>query len=321
MDKSANTRLQQELLFKMVSRFKADELKAGSSLNESSLAQAFEVSRTPVRTVLKHLCERGICKAVPYKGFVLLVDATEIQAIDNVSSQQSRLDELYLRLLTDLFFGDMESTFSEKELQQRYDANRGEIQQVLRLLENDAIVRRSPGYKWHLDGVLNTLERHTESYRCRLIFEPAGLLEPSWQLDRAAFERCRDKHQQAIANPQSINASQLFHLSAEFHELLAACSGNRFLLGIMQQHNRLRKATDLVSMHLQSSVGKACQRRLDIIELVLEGKNQAAAKKLVQLLENDIRVMTRTYSDVMNVTPLQREALIDSIASKFHSFQ
>ncbi|MFH0226080.1 GntR family transcriptional regulator [Vibrio furnissii] len=321
MDKSANTRLQQELLFKMVSRFKAGELKAGSSLNESSLAQAFEVSRTPVRTVLKHLCERGICKAVPYKGFVLLVDATEIQAIDNVSSQQSRLDELYLRLLTDLFFGDMESTFSEKELQQRYDANRGEIQQVLRLLENDAIVRRSPGYKWHLDGVLNTLERHTESYRCRLIFEPAGLLEPSWQLDRAAFERCRDKHQQAIANPQSINASQLFHLSAEFHELLAACSGNRFLLGTMQQHNRLRKATDLVSMHLQSSVSKACQRRLDIIELVLDGENQAAAKKLVQLLENDIRVMTRTYNDVMNVTPLQREALIDSIASKSHSFQ
>ncbi|ENI4127282.1 GntR family transcriptional regulator [Vibrio fluvialis] len=321
MDKSANTRLQQELLFKMVSRFKADELKAGSSLNESSLAQAFEVSRTPVRTVLKHLCERGICKAVPYKGFVLLVDATEIQAIDNVSSQQSRLDELYLRLLTDLFFGNMEATFSEKELQQRYDANRGEIQQVLRLLENDAIARRSPGYKWHLDGVLNTLERHTESYRCRLIFEPAGLLEPSWQLDREAFERCRDKHQQAIANPQRINASQLFNLSAEFHELLAACSGNRFLLGIMQQHNRLRKATDLVSMHLQSSVGKACQRRLDIIELVLEGKNQAAAKKLVQLLENDIRVMTRTYSDVMNVTPLQREALIDSIASKSHSFQ
>jgi hypothetical protein len=53
----------------------------------------------------------------------------------------------------------------------------------------------------------------------------------------------------------------------------------------------------------------------------LEGKNQAAAKKLVQLLENDIRVMTRTYSHIMNVTPLQREALIDSIASKSHSFQ
>ncbi len=321
MDKSANTKLQQELLFKMVSQFKAHDLKAGSSLKESLLAQTFEVSRTPVRTVLQHLCERGICKAVPYKGFVLLVDAVAIEAIDDLSSQQSRADELYLRLLIDLFFGDMAASFSEKELQQRYDANRGEIQQVLRLLENDAIVRRSPGYKWQLDGVLNTLERHTESYRCRLIFEPAGLLEPSWKLDREAFECCRDKHQQAIANPQSVNASQLFNLSANFHELLAACSGNRFLLGIMQQHNRLRKATDLVSMHLQSSVSKACQRRLDIIDLVLAGNNQAAAKKLLQLLENDIRVMTRTYNDVMKVTPFQRQQLIDSIANKSHSFQ
>ncbi|POB67627.1 transcriptional regulator, partial [Vibrio vulnificus] len=88
-------------------------------------------------------------------------------------------------------------------------------------------------------GVLNTLERHTESYRCRLIFEPAGLLEPSWSADLNALQQCRERHLQAIQQPDTVNASDLFNLSADFHELLAACSGNRFLLGNMQQHNRM----------------------------------------------------------------------------------
>lgn len=316
MDTTTITKLQQNLLFKVIARLKADNAKAGSSLNESSLAQQFEVSRSPIRAVLKHLSAQGITKVVPYKGSVLQTDAADIEISGQDNDQQPRQEQLYLRVLMDLFFSELGQSFSEKDLQQRYDANRGEMQSVLRLLESDGIFRRSPGYKWQLDGVLNTLERHTESYRCRLIFEPAGLLEPTWTLDNGAIESCRARHAQAIKTPESVNASQLFSLSAEFHEQLAACSGNRFLLSTMQQHNRLRKATDLVSMHIQSSVTKSCQRRLEIIELVLEGDNQTASTKLAQLLENDIRVMKRTYNDVMTVSMEQRESLINSIMAK-----
>ncbi|HAH02730.1 MULTISPECIES: GntR family transcriptional regulator [Vibrio] len=316
MDITTITKLQQDLLFKVITRLKADNAKAGSSLNESSLAQQFEVSRSPIRAVLKHLSAQGITKVVPYKGSVLQTDAADIEISGQDNDQQPRQEQLYLRVLMDLFFSELGQSFSEKDLQQRYDANRGEMQSVLRLLENDGIFRRSPGYKWQLDGVLNTLERHTESYRCRLIFEPAGLLEPTWILDGSDLEGCQERHVQAITNPESVNASQLFSLSAEFHEQLAACSGNRFLLSTMQQHNRLRKATDLVSMHIQSSVIKSCQRRLEIIELVLEGNNHVASTKLAQLLENDIRVMKRTYNDVMNVSMEQRESLINSIMAK-----
>ena len=316
MDITTITKLQQNLLFKVIARLKADNAKAGSSLNESSLAQQFEVSRSPIRAVLKHLSAQGITKVVPYKGSVLQTDAADIEISGQDNDQQPRQEQLYLRVLMDLFFSELGQSFSEKDLQQRYDANRGEMQSVLRLLESDGIFRRSPGYKWQLDGVLNTLERHTESYRCRLIFEPAGLLEPTWILDGSDLEGCQERHVQAITNPESVNASQLFSLSAEFHEQLAACSGNRFLLSTMQQHNRLRKATDLVSMHIQSSVTKSCQRRLEIIELVLEGDNQTASTKLAQLLENDIRVMKRTYNDVMTISMEQRESLISSIMAK-----
>ncbi len=318
MDTAAITRLQQDLLFKVIAKLKADNAQAGCSLNESSLALQFDVSRTPIRAVLKYMADQSITKAVPNKGFVLLIDAATIEEMDQNVSQQSREEKLYLRVLMDLFFGELDCPISEKDLQVRYDANRGEIQNVLRLLESDAILQRSPGYKWQLEGVLNTLDRHTESYRCRLIFEPAGLLEPSWNLDRDALETLLDSHLEAIAEPQTVTASQLFNLSAEFHEVLADCSGNRFLLGIMQQHNRLRKATDLVSMHIQSSVTTSCQRRVEIIELLLKGNNAQAATKLAQLLENDIRVMKRTYKEVMNVPRAQRESLLNNIAPNFN---
>ncbi|WP_295898779.1 GntR family transcriptional regulator [uncultured Vibrio sp.] len=315
MESTAITKLQQGLFNKVVSKLKADQATVGDSLNESSLAQQFEVSRTPMRAVLTYMSALGIAKAVPYKGFVLQLDAQSIETGNTSDSEDSRHEKLYLRLLVDLFFGEIESAFSEKELQERFNASRGEVQGVLRLLESDGILRRSPGYKWHLDGVLNTLERHTESYRCRLIFEPAGLLEPSWSTDHIAFENCRDRHLQAIQNPTTISASELFSLSAGFHELIAGCSGNRFLLGNMQQHNRMRKATDLVSMYIQSSVTRSCQRRMDIIELILEGKNQDASNKLTQLLENDIHVMQRTYNNVVNLSQSEREKLVSSIAA------
>lgn len=310
MQTTAITKLQQQLLTKVIEQIKAEQLEAGSSLNESSLAQQFEVSRTPMRAVLNHMAELGLVKAVAYKGFVLQRDADAIETRAHTSND---LETLYLRILIDLFFAQLDNSFSEAELQQRYNVNRGEVQSALRLLESDAILRRAPGYKWHLNGVLNTLERHTESYRCRLIFEPAGLLEPSWHLDQASLEACRDRHLAAISSPDNVSASELFTLSAEFHELLAACSGNRFLLSNMQQHNRMRKATDLVSMHIQSSVSKSCQRRLDILDLLLQGHNQAAVEKLTQLLENDIVIMQRTYSNIINLSAPERESLIQRL--------
>lgn len=313
MEKPTITKLQRALFLRVVAKLKSEQATINDSLNESSLAQEFEVSRSPMRAVLGYMSSLGIAKAVPYKGFVLQVDANAIEIDENSQAESDREEKLYLRLLMDLFFNELGNTFSENELQQKYNASRGEIQTVLRLLENDGILRRSPGYKWQLDGVLNTLERHTESYRCRLIFEPACLLEPSWKTDHAKFGHCRDRHTQAIAAPHSVTASQLFELSADFHELVALCSGNRFLLSNMQQHNRMRKATDLVSMHIQSSVKKSCQRRLDIIELILENDKVTAAQRLTQLLENDIGVMQKTYQNIVNLSQSDRDALIDSI--------
>ena len=80
----------------------------------------------------------------------------------------------------------------------------------------------------------------------------------------------------------------------------------------MQKHNRLCKAADLISMYLKSSVKRSCQRRLEILELVLTKNNKAASEKLTELLENDIKVMERSYhEDLLNITSEECEKIIN----------
>lgn len=55
-------------------------LKPGQPISENELCDRFEVSRTPVRSVLQRLHAAGLVNIVPYKGtFITLLDYEEIQ--------------------------------------------------------------------------------------------------------------------------------------------------------------------------------------------------------------------------------------------------
>ena len=318
MENKDITKLQYDLLLSLIDKLRANKIKKGSILNESIIAEYFHVSRTPLRKVLEYLSRENICEKIPNKGFILLIDSEDIESFEAYNTQKSNQELLYLKLLMDIFLNKIGPSFSENEIQKRYSVTKNEARSTLKLMENDEICSRSPGYKWQLNGVFNTLERHSESYRCRIVFEPAGLLEPTWNLKREKLEACRDKHIKAISHPESIDAIQLYNLSAEFHELLAECSGNRFFLNNMQKHNRLRKAADLISMYFKSSVRRSCQRRLDILELVLTHDNKAASDKLIELLENDIKVMEHSYREgLLDINDQECEEIING--AKIHS--
>ncbi|WP_028299634.1 GntR family transcriptional regulator [Oceanospirillum beijerinckii] len=295
MSKTAITALQQKLASQIIHWIRSEHLSAGYRLKEAELAQRLGVSRTPIRAALLYLQEHQLVRSLPYRGFELLVDSSELTEPEKNTEQPPVEEKVYLRVLVDLFFQELTESFSEKEFQLHYQLSRHSGRNLLQQLENDGLLSRGQGYKWQVNPSLNSLQHHYESYRCRLMFEPAALLEPQWQLNRSALKQLQSRHQAIIEQNNPIPAKILFQLSADFHEQLIACSGNRFLLQMMQQHNRLRKATDLISMQFKSSPVKACQRRLNIINSLLIGDNKDAAKQLTALLENDIRVMQDSY--------------------------
>ncbi len=309
MVQKAVTALQARLADQIVQWLKQQGAPQGFRLREAALADQFQVSRSPIRAALGLLEQQGWVESLPYRGVELRVPASELSLFEE-NPDESAPQDLYMAFLIDRFLSELPAAFSERELQQRYGASRSEVQRLLVQLEVDGIVQPGKGYKWLLSDNLNNAQSHYESYRCRLMLEPAALLEPEWTLDTEAVEALLERHQQAIAQPEQVPAAQLFALSADFHELLMHCSGNRFLVAMMKQQNRLRKPSDLLSMQLHTSVEKACRRRMAILEALLQGRNREASELLRALLENDIRVMRHTYSEVARLSRQELEQLV-----------
>ncbi|SIQ16134.1 GntR family transcriptional regulator [Marinobacterium stanieri] len=309
MVQKAVTALQARLADQIVQWLKQQGAPQGFRLRESALADQFQVSRSPIRAALGLLEQQGWVESLPYRGVELRVPASELSLFEE-NLDESDPQDLYMAFLIDRFLSELPAAFSERELQQRYGASRSEVQRLLVQLEVDGIVQPGKGYKWLLSDNLNNAQSHYESYRCRLMMEPAALLEPEWTLDTESVEALLERHQQAIAQPEQVPAAQLFALSADFHELLMHCSGNRFLVAMMKQQNRLRKPSDLLSMQLHTSVEKACRRRMAILEALLQGRNREASELLRALLENDIRVMRHTYSEVARLSRQELEQLV-----------
>jgi len=70
-----------------------------------------------------------------------------------------------------------------------------------------------------------------------------------------------------------------FEANAQFHELLASASGNRFFLDAVQQQNRLRRMSDLSDYPLVNIdlLHKSCHEHLEILDAVERGDLEAAA--------------------------------------------
>src|SRR3546814_7834084 len=121
----------------------------------------------------------------------------------------------------------------------------------LRQLADLGLVERKPGNGWSFAQLINSADARADSYAFRSVIEPAGLLEPSFALDMDWLNRSRDQHlafrklrlrDTMAVEPDAINS--------EFHEGLARCSGNLYLLAAVQRQNRLRPFLNIQWVHL-----------------------------------------------------------------------
>ena len=97
-------------------------------------------------------------------------------------------------------------------------------------LSADGLIEKRKGHGWQFAPSLENREALNESYRFRMTIECAGLLEPSFKLDRDALARMRAAHETLIQRDDAdISATEFFSLNASFHEMLARFSGNRYI--------------------------------------------------------------------------------------------
>jgi DNA-binding GntR family transcriptional regulator len=288
--RTSASRLQNELQAGILAVIKADLLEPGARLGEVALAERLQVSRTPVRAALGHLARRGLVKRGKRGGYFV---AKAVRAVRKVPRQPgpTDADRLFLAIARDRRAGRLAEEVSEGDLMRRYGVTRATVQQVLGKLGEVAAVQRKPGHGWRFLPTISDPKARAESYRLRLIIEPAALLEPGYRLAPAWIEEMRRKHLEMLKAPWNETSSiALYEMNAQFHEGLVAGANNRYLLVAIQQQNRLRRFANYDWTYGHERVVISCNEHLEILECLEAGEQEAAAAMMRQHLNGAARL-------------------------------
>ncbi|MGQ4274931.1 GntR family transcriptional regulator [Terrihabitans sp. B22-R8] len=280
------SRVQQEMVAKITDFIRRNNLPAAYHLTESELAEEFGVSRSPVRVALKVLAERGVVVAAANRGHYLAQHA-EAMPEDSEAETSASDVALYERIAMDRMRDNVPEQFTEASFMRRYCVSRTQLVRTLNRLAQDGLLRRGIGNGWAFMAVLNSDDAYDASYRFRMLIEPAGLLEPTFKLNKAALERSRRAHEQILrlSEKKDFYGRDLFDVNGEFHEALASMSGNPFILQGVQQQNRLRRLSEYFSYADGSRVGELVREHFEIMDAVVSGDLVWASTLLRRHLE------------------------------------
>lgn len=278
------SRLQRDLLPRIVDLIRQDGLETGQRLMEAALARRLQVSRTPVRAALRHLADRGVLGVLPTGGYTL-TGTVEGLADTEFASASSEVDIWSARMARERLSGALPPQISEADLMRRYGLGRPLLLRILNKLAEVGLVERLPGHGW-LFSPVNDPAAIAESYAFRRIIEPASLLECGARIDPAWLADMRRRHEDMLARTWSEGLSvSLFEMNADFHEGLIAASGNRYLLLALQQQTRLRRYTNYEWRYGAERVKVSCRQHLEIIGRLEAGEVEVAAALLRQHLD------------------------------------
>lgn len=265
------------------------EHAVGDRLTEQALADELGVSRSPIRKALQYLEELGALGSNPNRGFFVAKDAAELRKI-RVPTDTESDEAVYMRLAEDRLTGAVAEEVSESELMERYELTRLQVQRVLNRMARENLVDRKPGRGWLFRPVLDTVSSHRESYRFRMIIEPAAILEPTFKVDLALFEKVRRQQMQLLdGGIERWTAAERFRAGSDFHEAIMACSGNRFLIDALRNVNQLRRVIEYHSQTGSSEdrarMRRQCEEHLSLLDLLEAGERMEASHALRQHLD------------------------------------
>lgn len=272
------------LAMQIVSMIRRENLACGHRLTELSLADELKVSRSPVRKALQYLELQGVVASVPRKGFQLIRSASELGALELVAAESSD-EDLYLKIANDRIRGELGEEVAESELMDVYKSARLQIQRVLHRMARENMVDRKPGRGWVFRPLLTDSDSHRESYRFRMIIEPAAILEPGYKPDLTELEKCRREQQELLQGGiERCTPSELFRTGVHFHETIVAGANNRFLLDSLRRLNQMRRVLEYGTRLDRSRLHQQCQEHLMLIDLLVKGERMEASNFLRQHL-------------------------------------
>lgn len=262
-------------------------LKVGHHFTEQWLAEELSVSRTPVRSALRLLAERGVVEARRNQGFFLATAWSELGARHALDVPLTPEDAFYNTLVRDRVAGRLADSITQSDLTRLYKVNRVVLMRTLSRMGDEGLIARNKGQGWRFLPTLDSASARRSSYEFRLTIEPAGLILPGLTVDRLALKRLKADHDYALTHAAaSMSDGALFELDSSFHETLAGFSGNPYFLQGIQQQNRLRRLLEYQSYPNRRRVRAWLREHLNILEALEAADFAGASEQLRAHLAN-----------------------------------
>lgn len=278
------TSLAANLASQIATHIRSEGLRSGDRLTERKLAEQFRVSRSPVRAAMKQLEEAGVLVAGERSGYQV-IDVEAAGRISDAAPETDTDEEIYLRIARDRVSGNLPERITENEFQRRYDLTKGRLAKLLRRMAQEGWIERLPGNGWEFLPVLTSLEAYRDSYRFRQLIEPAALLEPRFELNRPILEqRLAQQRWLVEGGIWTVPDARLFELNSGMHESVIECSRNFFFIDALKRVDRLRRLFDYGQMLDRDVAQERCREHVELLNLVLAGKNKEASAYMHQHL-------------------------------------
>jgi DNA-binding GntR family transcriptional regulator len=290
--------LRLDLAAQIAQLIRAEDHAPHTPLREEWLAARLGVSRTPIRGALKLLQKSGHVYYKQNAGVFVAPGAKERDGFE-LHEQPRPAEALYRKILADRGRRVLADTVSEAELLARYKVPKSQLARVLIRIHGEGFIERRRGHGWEFQPLLDSPRAIAESFRFRAIVESAALLEPTFKVDSAELKRIRDRHRRFIAaKSEARTAAEFFDMNARFHEMIAAASGNRFMLQSIEHIDRLRKFQEFASFTPDSrALVQSCREHLAILDAVEAGDREwAAALMRRHLSEGADRVLASGHA-------------------------
>ncbi|MGD1877762.1 MAG: FCD domain-containing protein [Kiloniellaceae bacterium] len=254
-----------------------DGLAAGAHLAEVKLAERLGVSRSPVRAALALLKDLGAVKPAPGQGYFLALDS-DGAAFAAVALPEPEEAVMYRDLVRARFANLIPSQVAVSDVMRRYDCDRAMANRVLAQMSEDGVIERAPGRGYLFGPVLNDAKAYDESYRFRLLVEPAAVLEPGFHPDPQRMKRLRAHHAALLqAGIEAVPMAELFEADADFHEAIGEFCGNRFLAHAIRLQTRLRRLSEYENYNDRDRLRDSCREHLAILDAFDAGDFKRAA--------------------------------------------
>jgi DNA-binding GntR family transcriptional regulator len=274
------------LAAQIIERARHLDLPADSHLTEQELANAFQVSRTPVRLALHALADMGLVERRPNRGF-FLKGVAGVPGSGAVPAAADGADEdpLYFRMAEDRLTGKLDAKVEEAEVARRYGASRARIARLFARMAQEGWVGRLPGHGWAFQPLLTSPESYDQGYRYRMLIEPAAVLEPGYAVDPAAFSQARAQQRAMLEGGIGRwSRSETFTVNSGLHEVIVAGSGNLFLLEGLRRVNRLWRLLEYRTHVFKDRLVQECRDHLALLDMIEDGRRAEAAEFLHQHL-------------------------------------